>query len=152
PELHGLLDQLVTSRLILRQGAPPQATFLFKHALVQDIAYGSLLRFPRQQLHARIATTLEAEFPSTAPDQLAQHWAEAGDAERAVANWCKAGKQAIQRSANREAIAQLTKGLRMLARLQHSMERDQSELSLQLLLAEALMADRGWTAPETLPC
>jgi class 3 adenylate cyclase len=152
PELHRLLRQLTTAGLVFRQGTPPHATFLFKHALVQDVAYGSLLRSARQQLHARIAAALEAEFPATAPEQLAQHWAQAGDAERAVGNWRKAGKQAIQRSANREAIAQLTKGLRMLDRLPHSMERDRTELGLQLLLAEALMADKGWTAPETRPC
>jgi class 3 adenylate cyclase/predicted ATPase len=151
-ELRVLLDQLTTAGLVFRQGTPPQATFLFKHALVQDVAYASLLRSARQQLHARIATALEAEFPATAPEQLAQHWAQAGDAERAVGNWLKAGKQAVQRCANREAIAQLTKGLRMLDRLPHRMERDRTELSLQLLLAEALMADKGWTAPETRPC
>jgi class 3 adenylate cyclase/predicted ATPase len=152
PELHGLLDQLTTAGLVFRQGTPPQATFLFKHALVQDVAYGSLLRSTRQQLHARIATALEAEFPATAPEQLAQHWAQAGDAERAVCKWRRAGKQAIERCANREAIAQLTKGLRMLDRLPHRMERDRTELGLQLLLAEALMADKGWTASETRPC
>jgi class 3 adenylate cyclase/predicted ATPase len=151
-ELHALLDQLTATGLVFRQGTPPQATFLFKHALVQDVAYGSLLRSARQQLHARIATTLEAEFPETAPELLAQHWAQGGDAERAVSNWHKAGKQAIQRCANREAIAQLTKGLRMLDRLPHRTERDRTELGLQLLLAEALMADKGWTAPEMRIC
>jgi predicted ATPase len=69
-----------------------------------------------------------------------------------MSNWRKAGQQAIQRSANREAIAQLTKGLRMLERLPHGLERDRTELGLQLLLAEALMADKGWTAAETRPC
>jgi class 3 adenylate cyclase/predicted ATPase len=151
-ELHGLLEQLTAAGLVFQQGTPPQATFLFKHALVQDVAYGSLLRSARQQLHARIAATLEADFPGSAPEQLAQHWAQAGDAERAVSNWREAGKQAIQRGANREAIAQLTKGLRMLDRLPHRLERDRTELGLQLLLAEALMADKGWTAPETRPC
>jgi len=151
-ELHALLDQLTATGLVFRQGTPPQATFLFKHALVQEVAYGSLLRPARHQLHARIATTLEAEFPETAPELLAQHWAQAGDAERAVSNWHKAGKQAIQRCANREAIAQLTKGLRMLDRLPHRTERDRTELGLQLLLAEALMADKGWTAPEMRIC
>jgi class 3 adenylate cyclase/predicted ATPase len=151
-ELRALLDQLTATGLVFQQGTPPQATFLFKHALVQDVAYGSLLRPTRQQLHARIATTLEAEFPGTAPELLAQHWAQAGDAERAVTNWQNAGKQAIQRCANREAIALLTKGLRMLDRLPHRTERDRTELGLQLLLAEALMADKGWTAPEILAC
>jgi class 3 adenylate cyclase/predicted ATPase len=151
-ELHALLDQITAAGLVFQEGTWPHATFRFKHALVQSVAYESLLRSARQQLHARIAATLEAAFPATEPEQLAQHWAQAGDAERAVSNWRKAGQQAIQRSANREAIAQLTKGLRMLERLPHGLERDRTELDLQLLLAEALMADKGWTAPETRPC
>jgi len=152
PELHALLDQLVAAGLLFQEAAWPHATFRFKHALVQSVAYESLLRSVRQRLHALIAATLEAAFPSTEPEQLAQHWAQAGNAERAVGNWRKAGQQAIQRSANREAIAQLTKGLRMLERLPYGLERDRTELGLQLLLAEALMADKGWTAPETRPC
>jgi class 3 adenylate cyclase/predicted ATPase len=152
PELHALLDQLIAAGLLFQEGTWPHATFRFKHALVQSVAYENLLRSARQRLHARIAATLEAAFPATEPEQLAQHWAQAGDAERAVSNWRKAGKQAIERCANREAIAQLTKGLRMLDRLPESMERDRTELDLQLLLAEALMADKGWTAPETRPC
>ena len=151
-ELHALLDQLVASGLVFREAAEPHATFRFKHALVQSVAYEGLLRSARQRLHARIAAALEAAFPETEPEQLAQHWAQAGDAGRAVSNWREAGKQAIQRGANREAIAQLTKGLRMLERLPHGLERDRTELGLQLLLAEALMADKGWTAPETRPC
>jgi class 3 adenylate cyclase/predicted ATPase len=152
PELHALLDQLIAAGLMFQEGTWPHVTFRFKHALVQSVAYESLLRSARQQLHARIAATLEPAFPATEPEHLAQHWAQAGDAERAVSNWCKAGEQAIQRCANREAIAQLTKGLRMLDRLPDGMERDRTELGLQLLLAEALMADKGWTAPETRPC
>jgi predicted ATPase/class 3 adenylate cyclase len=151
-ELHALLGQLIAAGLVFQEGTWPQATFRFKHALVQSVAYESLLRSVRQQLHARIAATLEKQFPETAPEQLAQHWALAGDAGRAVSHWRKAGQQAIERCANREAIAQLTKGLRMLERLPHGLARDRTELGLQLLLAEALMADRGWTAPETRPC
>lgn len=151
-ELRRLLDQLTAAGLVFRQGTPPRATFLFKHALVQDVAYGSLLRSARQHLHSRIAATLEADFPTTPPEQLAQHWAQAGDAGRAVSNWRNAGKLAIQRGANREAIAQLAKGLRMLDGLPSRAARDRIELGLQLLLAEALMADKGWTAPETRPC
>jgi predicted ATPase/class 3 adenylate cyclase len=152
PELHALLGQLLAAGLVFQEGAWPQATFRFKHALVQSVAYESLLRSARQPLHARIAATLEQQFPETAPEQLAQHWALAGDAGRAVSYWRTAGQQAIGRCANREAIAQLGKGLRMLERLPHGPQRDRSELGLQLLLAEALMADRGWTAPETRPC
>ena len=150
-ELRPLLERITASGLVFQDGTPPQANFLFKHALVQDVAYGSLLRSARQRLHTRVAATLEAEFPATPPEILAQHWARAGDAERAVSRWHNAGRRAIQRRANREAIAQLTKGLRMLERLPESRERDRTELGLQLLLAEALTADRGWTAPETRP-
>jgi predicted ATPase/class 3 adenylate cyclase len=152
PELRALLDQLVVSGLVLQEAAWPHAAFRFKHALVQGVAYEGLLRSVRQGLHARIAATLEAAFPETEPEQLARHWAQAGNAERAVSHWRTAGEQAIRRGANREAIAQLTKGLSMLERLPHGLERDRIELGLQLLLAEALMADRGWTAPETRPC
>jgi class 3 adenylate cyclase/predicted ATPase len=151
-QLHTMLEQLTAAGLVFRQGTPPQAEFLFKHALVQDVAYGSLLRSTRQLLHARIAAVLEAEFPETAPELLAQHWAQAGEGERAVSHWRKAGKQAIQRGANREAIAQLTKGLRTLEQSPERIERDRTELGLQLLLAEALMADKGWTALEMRPC
>jgi class 3 adenylate cyclase len=151
-ELLALLDQLIAAGLVFQEGTWPHVTFRFKHALVQSVAYESLLRSARQQLHARIATTLEKDFPATAPEQLAQHWARAGDAERALSHWRTAGKQAIERCANREAIAQLTKGLRMLDRLPQRIERDRTELDLQLLLAEALMADKGWTSPETRPC
>jgi predicted ATPase len=86
------------------------------------------------------------------PEQVAEHWAQAGEAARAAACWQKAGEQAIRRGANREAIALLAKGLHVLARVRESAERDRSELALQLALAEALIADRGWTAAETQPC
>ncbi len=151
-ELRVLLDQLTAAGLLIQESAWPRAAFRFKHALVQGVAYEGLLRSVRQRLHARIAATLEASFRGTEPEQLAQHWAQAGDAGRAVSHWREAGRQAIRRGANREAIAQLTKGLGMLERQPSGVERDRTELGLQLLLAEALMADRGWTAPETRPC
>ena len=113
-ELDDALDQLVRAELIFRRGTPPDATYTFKHALVQDAAYGTLLRSRRQQLHARIAATLEDHFPEivvTQPALLAQHCAEAGLAEKAVAYWLKAGRQAMARSAMTEAAAQLQKGL-----------------------------------------
>jgi class 3 adenylate cyclase/predicted ATPase len=151
-ELLPLLDQLTATGLIFQEGTPPEATFLFKHALVQDAAYGSLLRSTRQHIHARIATILEAQPAEPSPELLAQHWAQAGDPEKAVSYWRKAGEQAIRRCANREAIAQLTKGLRTLDSLPPEAARDHRELGLQLLLAEALMADKGWTAPEIQAC
>ena len=93
------LDRLVRAGLLFRQGAPPDATYLFKHALVQDAAYGLLLREPRRHLHARIAETLESRFSETAenkPEVLARHWAEAGEFERAAALWGKAGRRSAQ--------------------------------------------------------
>ncbi len=93
------LDKLIRAGLLFRQGAPPDATYLFKHALVQDAAYGLLLREPRRHLHARIAVTLESKFSEMAennPELLAPHWAEAGNIERAAALWAKAGRRSAQ--------------------------------------------------------
>jgi predicted ATPase len=146
------LEQLIAAGLVFQEGSGPHRTFRFKHALVQSAAYESLLRAARQQLHARIATTLETRFPATLPEQVAEHWAQAGDASRAAACWQKAGEQAIRRGANREAAALLAKGLCTLIGLPESAERDRAELPLQLALAESLIADRGWTAAETGPC
>jgi class 3 adenylate cyclase/predicted ATPase len=151
-EMAAGLEQLVAAGLLFQEGQGPHRRYRFKHALVQSAAYESLLRSARQQLHARIAQALEARFPGVPAEQVAGHWAEAGERARAAAGWQKAGEQAIRRGANREAIAQLGKGLTALDRLPPSSERDRSELALQLLLAEALIADRGWTAAETQPC
>ncbi|MBV8413050.1 MAG: AAA family ATPase [Alphaproteobacteria bacterium] len=151
-EMAAGLEQLIAAGLLFQEGQGPHRSYRFKHALVQSAAYESLLRSARQQLHARIARALEARFPATPAEQVAGHWAEAGERARAAAGWQKAGEQAIRRGANREAIAQLGKGLAALERLPPSAERDRSELALQLLLAEALIADRGWTAAETQPC
>jgi class 3 adenylate cyclase len=152
PELEAGLERLTASGLVFQQGSGPHRTYRFKHALVQSAAYESLLRSARQQLHARVAATLEARFPATLPERVAEHWAQAGEATRAAVWWQKAGGRAIRRGGNREAIALLLKGLRALMGLPESPERDRSEISLQLALAEALIADRGWTAAETQPC
>jgi predicted ATPase/class 3 adenylate cyclase len=146
------LEQLAAAGLVFQEGSGPHRTYRFKHALVQSAAYESLPRAARQQLHARVAAALEARFPATLPEQVAEHWAQAGDTARAAACWLQAGDRAILRGANREAIALLGKGLGVLSREPESVERDRSELSLQLALAEALIADRGWTAAETQPC
>ena len=146
------LDQLIAAGLIFPEGSGPHRAYRFKHALVQSTAYESLLRSTRQQLHARVAAVLEDRFPATRPEQVAEHWAQAGEPERAAVHWQTAGEQAIRCGANREAIALLTKGLDALARAPESPERDRSEVALQLALAEALIADRGWTAAETQPC
>jgi predicted ATPase/class 3 adenylate cyclase len=146
------LEQLMDAGLVFPEGCGPHRTYRFKHALVQNTAYESQLRSSRQQLHARVAAALQARFPATLPEQVAEHWAQAGEATRAAACWQIAGEQAIRAGANREAIALLTKGLDALSRAPDSLDRDRSEVALQLSLAEALIADRGWTAAETQPC
>src|SRR5919109_3887161 len=101
------LHQLVEAELLYQQGVPPQATYLFKHALIQDTAYQSLLKRTRQQYHQRIAQVLEARFPETVetqPELLAYHYTEAGLNEQAIGYWQRAGERALQRSANPEAI------------------------------------------------
>ena len=150
-QLDDALAQLVNAELIFRRGTPPDAEYTFKHALVQDAAYGTLLRGRRQQIHARIAATLEDQFPDIVvaqPALLARHCAEAGLAEKAVAYWLKAGQQALARSATTEAAAQLRKGLDALGGLPDGPGRRQQELDLQLALGSALTATKGYSSPE----
>jgi predicted ATPase len=148
-ELDAALDQLVTAGLAFRRGAPPQASFLFKHALVQDAAYGTLLRGKRQELHAGVAHVLEEQWPETAetqPELLAQHCAQAGLVERAIAYYARAGQRAVARSAMAEAIAQLTKGLELLTSLPDGASRQRQELELQIALGRALIVAQGYAA------
>ena len=150
-QLDDALAQLVNAELIFRRGTPPDAEYTFKHALVQEAAYGTLLRSRRQQIHARIAATLEDQFPDIVmaqPALLARHCAEAGLAEKAVVYWLKAGRQALARSATTEAAAQLRKGLDALDGLPDGPGRRQQELDLQLALGYALIATKGHSAPE----
>jgi len=103
-ELESALNRLVVAGLLFRRDEPPHATYLFKHALVQDAAYGTLLREPRRTLHARIAETIESEFADIAenrPELLARHWTEAGVIEKAAFLWGKAGQRSLARSASR---------------------------------------------------
>jgi class 3 adenylate cyclase len=119
-ELQSALDRLVATGLLFRQGVPPQASYLFKHALVQDAAYGTLLREPRRALHARIAEALESQFTDIAesqPELLARHCSEAGEIEKAASLWGKAGQRSLERSALVEAIEQLTRALDQIATL-----------------------------------
>jgi class 3 adenylate cyclase/tetratricopeptide (TPR) repeat protein len=149
--LDDALAMLVRAELIFRRGTPPDAEYTFKHALVQDAAYGTLLRSRRQQLHARIAATLEDQFPEMAvgkPALLAGHYAEAGMADEAVGCWLKAGQQALERSAMTEAVAQLQKGLDLLAGLSEAPWRRQHELDLQVALVPALTGTKGYSAFE----
>jgi class 3 adenylate cyclase/predicted ATPase len=150
-QMDDALAQLVNAELIFRRGTPPDAEYTFKHALVQDAAYGTLLRSRRQQIHARIAATVEDQFPDIAvaqPALLARHCAEAGLTEKAVVYWLKAGQQALARSATTEAAAQLRKGLDALDGLPDGPGRQQLELDLQIPLGWALIAAKGFSAPE----
>src|SRR5262249_39550440 len=145
------LHQLVEAEFLYQRGLPPQATYLFKHALIQDTAYQSLLRSTRQQYHQRISQALEAQFPQTVtaqPEILAHHYTEAGLNEPAVSYWQRAGERAMQRSAHAEAISHLTKGLEVLQALPDTPERTQQELLLQTTLGPALMAVKGYAALE----
>ena len=150
-ELQAALDQLVASELVYRRGAPPEATYSFKHALVQDTAYGTLLKSRRQQLHGRIAEVLEKRFPETAesqPELLAHHCTQAGLVDQAVTYWHKAAQLALARSAAAEAIDQLSRGLEILQSLPEGPERDRRELDLQVALGSASLAAKGWGSPE----
>jgi class 3 adenylate cyclase/tetratricopeptide (TPR) repeat protein len=150
-QLDDALAQLVRAELIFRRGTPPDAEYTFKHSLAQDAAYSTLLRGRRQQLHARIAVTLEDQFSEivlTQPALLARHCAEAGLSEKAVAYWLKAGRQAMARSAMTEAVAQLRKGLDALTALPDGLRRRQQELDLQLALRPALAFTKGLSAPD----
>jgi predicted ATPase len=150
-QLEGALEQLILAELVFRRGAPPDATYTFKHALVQEAAYSTLLRPRRQQLHGRIATTLESQFPELAaaqPELMAQHCAMGGLVEQAIEYWDKAGHVAVQRSTMAEAAAHFSKALELVAGLPNSSQRRSSELSLQLALAGAVTAAKGWASPQ----
>lgn len=147
---HGL-RQLVEAELVYQRRVPPQATYTFKHALIQDAAYQSLLRSTRQQYHQRIAQVLVSQFPETAetqPELLAQHYTEAGLSAQAIPYWQRAGQRASERSAHVEAMAHLTRGLEVLNTLPDTPERTQQELVLQTTLGPALLATKGYAAPE----
>jgi class 3 adenylate cyclase/predicted ATPase len=150
-ELQSALDRLVNSGLLFRQGVPPDASYLFKHALVQDAAYGTLLRDGRRALHARIAETFATQLANLAerqPEILARHLSEAGRAEQAVEQWLKAGRRAAGRSAHVEAIAHLKQGLELLASLPDWPRRGVVESDLQLALGVSLQAAKGLSSLE----
>ena len=151
-ELVSALDRLVAAGLVFPQGVPPYATYLFKHALVQDAAYGTLLREPRRGLHARIAETLERQFVDTSeaqPELLARHCTEAGLIEKAVGLWGKAGRRSLERSALVEAITQLTRALDQIAALPATPALRREQIKLQVALITPLIHVKGYAAPET---
>jgi predicted ATPase len=145
------LRQLVEAELVYQRGVPPQATYMFKHALIQEAAYQSLLRSTRQQFHQRIAQVLETRFPTTVatqPELVAQHYTEAGLAEQAVVYWQRAGQQASDSSAHLEAISHFTTGIELLQTLPETLQRIQQALTLYLALGAALQVAQGQAAPE----
>src|SRR5216683_539866 len=149
--LRSALRKVADAELIYVRGIPPDATYQFKHALIRDTAYEALLRSRRHELHQRIAHTLEERFPDTAslaPELLAHHCTEAGLVVQAVRYWRRAGRRAIERTANVEAIAQLSKGLELARTLPASSERLTEEVKLQIALITPLIATKGYTAPE----
>jgi predicted ATPase/class 3 adenylate cyclase len=150
-QLDEALEQLVAAELIFRRGTAPDAEYTFKHALVQEAAYQSVLRSKRQQYHLRIAQALEERFPEIAdvqPHVLARHYTEAHLKKQAIPYWQKAGQKAVQRSANVEAVNHFTKGLELLQTTPESPERFQQELGLQLALGMPLIATQGFASPE----
>ena len=151
-ELQSALDRLIEAGLLFRQGVPPHATYLFKHALVQDAAYGTLLREPRRALHARIAETLESQFAEIAesqPELLARHCTEAGLIEKAAGLWGKAGQRSLARSALIEAATQLTRALDQIATLPATPALRREQIKVQVALITPLMHTKGHAAPET---
>lgn len=151
-ELHAGIKQIVASGLVFCRGTPPESSYLFKHALVQDAAYGTLLRRTRQQLHARIAEVLETQFADEAkrePEVLGRHFSEAQRPDCAAGYWLKAGRQAAERSANLEAIRHLSRALESLKMLPESPERDQQELIVQSAIGTPLIAVHGYAGPAT---
>jgi TolB-like protein/DNA-binding winged helix-turn-helix (wHTH) protein/predicted ATPase len=150
--LGSALDRLIQAGLLFRQGAPPHATYLFKHALVQDAAYGALLREPRRALHARIVEALDsqlADLVESKPELLARHCAEAGLMERSALLWGKAGQRSLARSALKEAEAQLARALAQIAALPSAASLRRVQIAFQIGLANAIMQIKGYAAPET---
>ena len=151
-ELVSALNNLVAAGLLFRQGVPPDGTYLFKHALVQDAAYGTLLRDPRRALHARIADILEREFREIAenqPELLARHCTEAGLVEKAAGFWGKAGQRSLARSALLEAAEQLNRALTQISRLASTPVLRREQIKLQVSLITPLIHVKGYAAPET---
>jgi class 3 adenylate cyclase/predicted ATPase len=144
------LGELVDADLLHRRGTGARASYLFRHALIQDAAYESLLRGVRQEHHARIAEALTSRFPqmaATQPEVIAHHFTEAGRDVEAITYWRRAGRRALERSANAEAVAHVTRALQLLVGLPETPERDQQELLLQTILGPALMATEGYASP-----
>jgi class 3 adenylate cyclase/predicted ATPase len=154
PALQAELAKLVQAEVLYPKGRPPRCGYLFKHVLLQDALYGTMVKGKRQQSHRRIAEVLEARFPQSArtqPELLAHHFTEAGLSEKAIGYWLAAGSRSRERFANVEAVSQLTRGLALLGALPESPERDAKELQFLEPLGTAYIAGRGYAAPEVGP-
>jgi tetratricopeptide (TPR) repeat protein len=151
-ELDASLDRLIAAGLLSRQGVPPHASYLFKHALVQDAAYSTMLRETRRALHARITDTLESQFADVAenqPELLARHSTEAGLIEKAAMLWGKAGQRSLERSALVEALEQLTRALDQVATLPPTPALLREQIKLRVALIGPLIHTKGYAASET---
>jgi serine/threonine protein kinase/tetratricopeptide (TPR) repeat protein len=151
PRLRAELDKLVGAGMLFPKGSPPRCTYTFKHALIQDAAYQSMVKKRRQHFHNRVAEALEASFPDvveTQPEVVAHHLAEAGETARSVEYWGKAGTRARERSAHVEAIGHLKRGIELVNTRPEGSERDEAELQLRLPLSASYIAVRGYAAPE----
>jgi predicted ATPase len=152
PKLATAIDRLIATGLLFRQGVPPHSSYLFKHALVQDAAYGTLLREPRRALHARIAEILDSRFAEIAenqPELLARHCTEAGLIEKAADLWGKAGQRSLDRSALVEAVAQFTRALEQIPTLPTTPALRRDEIKFQVALVNAVIHVKGYAAPES---
>ena len=151
--LQGALDRLIAAELVHGRGEPPEATYVFKHALVQETAYVSMLRNRRQRIHAEIARAMEQRFADqieSAPAIVAHHYAEAGLSEPAVRSWLAAAEVALSRSANAEADRHVEAGLALIPRLAEGSSRQSLELGLQLARANSLFALKGFNSAEAV--
>lgn len=154
PTLQTELTQLIQAEILYSKGRPPRCNYIFKHALLEDALYNSLVKNKRQKFHRRIAETLESQFPQTTetcPELLAHHFTESGLTEKAIVYWLKAGQRSRERSALNEAIGHLTKGLALLKTLDEVPERDNRELQLLATLGPTYIEGRGYAAPEVGP-
>ena len=142
------LDRLVRAGVLAQRGEPPDASYNFRHSMLQQAAYQSLLKKTRRSYHRQIAETLQKKFPHTPAEMMAYHYAEAGRPVEAAEYWRKAGEAAIEQSANQEAIAHLSKGLELIKGIPDSCEKTTLELNLQINLGPPMIALKGWAAPE----
>ena len=150
-EVQDGLGQLVENELLFQRGRPPRAMYIFKHALIQDAAYQSLLKRTRKQYHQQVVQLLEEQFAETVtmhPELVAHHCQEAGMTKEAINYWYLAGERARSRSANREAIAHLGKGIALSNELPNEQERAHNEVKMQFALGGAYLQMRGHSAPE----